>query len=60
VADDDAEHDLIARALAQPVSDATRAVWGFTNRTDIVTLEGGERLILQRYSVGATLNIDFG
>jgi aminoglycoside phosphotransferase (APT) family kinase protein len=49
VADDDAERDLIARALAQPVSDATRAVWGFTNRTDMVTLEGGERLILQRY-----------
>jgi len=33
------ERDLIERGLAQPVADAERAVWGFTNSTDIVTLE---------------------
>jgi aminoglycoside phosphotransferase len=39
----------LERVLARPVADATRAVWGFTNRTDIVTLEGGERVVVQRY-----------
>jgi aminoglycoside phosphotransferase (APT) family kinase protein len=26
-----------------------RAAWGFTNKTDIVTLENGERIVVQRY-----------
>jgi aminoglycoside phosphotransferase (APT) family kinase protein len=49
VAADDTERALIERALARPVADATQAVWGFTNRTDIVTLDGGERVVVQRY-----------
>ena len=40
---------LIERALARPVSDVTRAAWGFTNRTDMITLDNGERVVLQRY-----------
>jgi len=41
--------ELIERTLARPVSDATRAAWGFTNRTDMITLDNGERVVLQRY-----------
>ena len=36
---DDSARAVIERALARPVSDASRAMWGFTNRTDIVTLD---------------------
>jgi len=43
------ERELIERALARPVSDATRAAWGFTNRTDMITLDNGQRVVLQRY-----------
>jgi aminoglycoside phosphotransferase (APT) family kinase protein len=46
---DDSERELIEPALARPVSDATRAAWGFTNRTDMVTLDNGERVVVQRY-----------
>ena len=28
---------MIERALASPVTEATKAGWGFTNRTDVVT-----------------------
>jgi Phosphotransferase enzyme family len=41
--------ELIERAPARPVSDATRAAWGFTNRTDMITLDNGQRAVLQRY-----------
>jgi aminoglycoside phosphotransferase (APT) family kinase protein len=40
---------LIERVLAQPVADAEKAGWGFQNRTDIVTLESRERVVVQRY-----------
>jgi aminoglycoside phosphotransferase (APT) family kinase protein len=43
------ERELIERALARPVSDETRATWGFTNRTDMITLDNGQRVVLQRY-----------
>ena len=43
------ERELIERALARPVSDETRATWGFTNRTDIITLDNGQRVVLQLY-----------
>ena len=39
---------LIERVLDKPVVRIRRAAWGFTNRTDIVTLAGGERVVLQR------------
>jgi hypothetical protein len=41
--------ELIERALARPVSDATRAAQGFTNRTDMITLDNGEQVVVQRY-----------
>jgi aminoglycoside phosphotransferase (APT) family kinase protein len=40
---------LIERVLGEPVADAEKAVWGFQNRTDIVTLEAGERVVVQCY-----------
>ena len=49
MAADESARALIERVLARPVADATRAVWGFTNRTDIVTLDSGERVVVQRY-----------
>jgi len=35
---DDSKRDLIERLLDRPITGATPAVWGFTNRTDFVTL----------------------
>jgi aminoglycoside phosphotransferase (APT) family kinase protein len=35
--------------VARPVTDAVRAGWGFTNRTDFVVLGSGDRVVLQRY-----------
>jgi aminoglycoside phosphotransferase (APT) family kinase protein len=52
VATGDSELAVIARLLARPVDDVTQAVWGFTNRTDIVTLADGDRVVLQRYRRG--------
>jgi aminoglycoside phosphotransferase (APT) family kinase protein len=49
VARGDAERAAIERALGEPVADTARAEWGFTNTTDIVTLAGGERVVVQRY-----------
>jgi aminoglycoside phosphotransferase (APT) family kinase protein len=46
---DDAKRDVIERLLKRPVTGATHAVWGFTNQTDIVTLAGGDRVVVQRY-----------
>ena len=46
---DDPGRELIERALARPVSAATRAAWGFTNYTDMVTPDHGDRVIVQRY-----------
>jgi aminoglycoside phosphotransferase (APT) family kinase protein len=46
---DNSERVLIERMLARPVAEATQAVWGFTNRTDIVTLASGDRVVVQRY-----------
>jgi aminoglycoside phosphotransferase (APT) family kinase protein len=48
-ADNASARTLIERVLAQPVADAEKAAWGFQNRTDIVTLESGERVVVQRY-----------
>lgn len=54
------ERELIERALARPVSDATRAAWGFTNRTDMITLDNGERVVVQRYRRRGMLSTGFG
>jgi aminoglycoside phosphotransferase (APT) family kinase protein len=43
------DQTVIERALARPVSGTAKAGWGFTNRTDFVTLGSGERVVLQRY-----------
>jgi aminoglycoside phosphotransferase (APT) family kinase protein len=43
------ERVLIERVLGESVAHIRRAAWGFTNRTDIVTLTGGQRVVLQRY-----------
>lgn len=49
VATNDPDRVLIERVLARPVTDAEKAAWGFTNRTDLVTLDSGDRVVLQRY-----------
>lgn len=49
MATDNSDRVLIERVLARPVTDAMKAGWGFTNRTDFVTLDSGDRVVLQRY-----------
>jgi aminoglycoside phosphotransferase len=39
----------LEQLLGEPVAHATRAVWGFQNRTDMVTLTTGDRVVVQRY-----------
>jgi aminoglycoside phosphotransferase (APT) family kinase protein len=46
---DGSERLLVERLLARPVASVESAVWGFTNRTDVVTFADGERVVLQRY-----------
>jgi aminoglycoside phosphotransferase (APT) family kinase protein len=46
---DDSERELIERLLGRPVSCVTPAAWGFTNRTDMVTFDDGEQVVVQRY-----------
>lgn len=43
------EYAPVERVLAQSIADSTRAVWGFQNRTDFVTLTSGDQVVLQRY-----------
>jgi alkylated DNA nucleotide flippase Atl1 len=38
----------VERVLGQVVAEATTAAWRFQNRTDIITLAGGDRVVLQR------------
>jgi aminoglycoside phosphotransferase (APT) family kinase protein len=44
--------DSIEQALGRVVAGVERAAWGFTNRTDMVTLENGQRVVVQRYRGG--------
>lgn len=47
-----ARHELVAEAAALTglaVRAGVPAAWGFSNRTDILTLDGGRRVVLQRY-----------
>lgn len=39
----------IQQLLGRSISSSARAEWGFQNRTDLVTLESGERVVVQRY-----------
>jgi hypothetical protein len=39
----------IQRLLGRSIESAERAEWGFQNRTDLVTLGTGERVVVQRY-----------
>ena len=41
--------DLIESVVGRPVVAVEKAVWGFTNQTDIIELAGGDRVVLQRY-----------
>src|SRR5262245_57209551 len=43
------QHTEIQELLGQPVASSERAAWGFQNRTDLVTLGTGERVVVQRY-----------
>jgi aminoglycoside phosphotransferase (APT) family kinase protein len=45
----DSDRRRVERVLGQAVAAMTKASWGFQNRTDIVTLVGGDRVVLQRY-----------
>lgn len=45
----DPERELIERALGRPVAGAAWAAWGFTKRTDMVTLVNGRQVAVQRY-----------
>jgi hypothetical protein len=39
----------IQQLLGRSISSSERAEWGFQNRTDLVTLGTGERIVVQRY-----------
>lgn len=52
MATEESERALIERVLARRVAATTQAVWGFQNRTDIVTLDTGDRVVVQRYRRG--------
>lgn len=49
MADGDSEASWVGRVLAQTVAGTTTAPWGFQNRTNILTLESGDQVVLQRY-----------
>jgi aminoglycoside phosphotransferase (APT) family kinase protein len=46
---DHSQGSWAGRWLAQASTETTKAAWGFQNRTDIVTLADGDRVVLQRY-----------
>ncbi|MFI5777985.1 phosphotransferase family protein [Nocardia sp. NPDC051570] len=46
---DRSEFGWLEGALGQPVTDATPADWGFRNRTEMVTLGDGTRVVVQRF-----------
>ena len=39
----------VEQVVGQVVAEATTAAWGFQNRTEIVTLAGGDHVVVQRY-----------
>ncbi|WP_405160222.1 aminoglycoside phosphotransferase family protein [Nocardia sp. NBC_01499] len=46
---DHAEHGGLEQTLGQPIAGSAPAEWGFQNRTDLLTLADGDRMVLQRY-----------
>jgi len=44
------ERAELERLVGEQVVRVERAEWGFTNRTDVVTLTAGRRVVLQRYA----------
>jgi aminoglycoside phosphotransferase (APT) family kinase protein len=50
---DDLDRPLVERVLGREVVEASRPTWGFTTRTHVVTLTGGDRVVVQRYRHGA-------
>ncbi|QIS09556.1 phosphotransferase enzyme family protein [Nocardia arthritidis] len=43
------EYDWLERILAQPIAERAAAPAGFRNRTELITLTDGARVVLQRY-----------
>ncbi len=39
----------VERVLGTAIAGATTAAGGFQNRTDMISLDGGDRMVLQRY-----------
>ncbi|WP_378734474.1 aminoglycoside phosphotransferase family protein [Nocardia brasiliensis] len=46
---DSAEYGGLEQTLGQPIAGIAPAEWGFQNRTDLLTLADGDRMVLQRY-----------
>ncbi|PXX65217.1 aminoglycoside phosphotransferase (APT) family kinase protein [Nocardia tenerifensis] len=46
---DHAEYGGLEQTLGQPIAGSAPAEWGFQNRTDLLTLADGDRMVLQRY-----------
>ncbi|MFG1790252.1 phosphotransferase family protein [Nocardia sp. NPDC049149] len=46
---DSAEYGGLEQTLGQPIAESAPAEWGFQNRTDLLTLADGDRMVLQRY-----------
>jgi len=53
------EYAPVERVLAQPIADSTRAVWGFQNRTDFVTLATAIRRCFSGTGTAKTLGAGF-
>src|SRR5688500_7488558 len=43
------DHVLIEQMVGGPIITMVPGRWGFTNRTDVVTLANGNRMVVQRY-----------
>ncbi len=44
-----ADRPLLEQIAGAPITSITPGRWGFTNRTDLLTLANGDRLVVQRY-----------
>ncbi len=51
--DEAAELEILASLVGAPVVGAQRSGWGFENRTDVVTLTDGSRIVVQRLARSA-------
>ncbi|RJO79276.1 aminoglycoside phosphotransferase family protein [Nocardia panacis] len=46
---DRAQYDWLEQIVGQPIAESAPDAWGFRNRTELLTLADGERVVLQRY-----------